>query len=196
MPPLNKHPRSTSSPSPIYGIRPGFTIADFEERYAKPIRIYGTWDASDKLTAQATSPDSGPTVVKSHARVVKLSLNVSGTGSVHIVATTAADNSTVFDSVLTAGSYEFFVGGWSSVDSDNSSYRATQYGPVKPGSTPGAGNPTGDMETINPDPKADSNYVGGTYNPFQFLSLDGYDLQFSSDVTGSVAWDLSCSVVS
>lgn len=194
---LTKHARSTNGPSPIYGIRPGFTIADLEGRYMNPIRVYGTWDSTDKLTSQTNTPDSGSSPIKTHARVIKLTLNVSGTGTVHIIGTTTADSSTIFDpGFLPAGSYEFFVGGWASVDSDNSSYQATQYGPSQTPSDFDADNPTGNMDVDDPSLSAGSNYFGGTYNPFQFLSLDGYDVQFTSDSSGSVAWDLTVVAVS
>lgn len=185
---LNKHARSPHSPSPIYGIRPGFTIGDIEAQYTTEISVYNG----------RTTSDSSGTTVSPKARVVKITITMAGSGSVDVSAKTAADGTTtVFDSGgLTIGSYEFFVGGWSSPDSDGSTYGATQYGPVKSGSSPEAGNTTGDEETTNPDPSADSNYVGGTYNPFEFLSLDGYDLIFKATLTGTGQFSVAITRVS
>ncbi len=195
---LSKHPRATNTPDPIYGIRAGFTIGDLEGRYMAPIRVFGTWGASDALTVGSAISNVG-VIVSPHARVIKVSLNITGTGTVDVVVKSAVDSytATIADfGALGQGTYEFFLGGWSSSSSDGSSYIATQYGPVKAGSSPGPANPTGDEELTNPDPAADSNYAGGTYNPFQFLSLDGYALTFISTVSGSVLYDMSVVAVS
>lgn len=215
---LSKHARSPHSPSPIYGIRPGFTIADLEGRYMHSFRVYGTyqapnaapppdgtWDAVagvwkplDKILTQKTTTDSLGTVISPHARVVKITMNISGTGTVDLSVSSAVDSygSTIADySALPAGSYEFFLGGWSSADSDNTSYVATQYGP-NPNESPDANNPSGDQDIDDPTFGTSSNYVGGTYNPFQFLSLDGYDLKFFAAVSGSVGYDVTVTTVS
>lgn len=198
---LSKHARSPHSPSPIYGIRPGFTIADIEGRYMRPLRIYGTFDSgTDQLTASASTSDASGTTIKPHCNVIKVNINVtSGSGSVQVIMKSAVDNftATIADfGALGVGTYEFFIGGWSSPDSDGTNYTATKYGPVKPGSSPASTNPTGNEETTNPDPNADSNYMGGGYNPFQFLSLDGYDLKFFSTVVGTIAFDATAIAVS
>lgn len=215
---LTKHSRSPHSPSPIYGIRPGFTVGDLEASRATQLHVYGTfttptgsepenvWDAvkgkwvvMDVVSSQRTTSDAGGTVVSPGARVVKIQINVTGTGTVDVSAKSNSDSysATIFDpGALSAGFYEFMLGGWASPSSDATSYGATQYGAVKSGSSPAATNPTGDQETVHPDPAADSNYVGGTYNPFQFLSLDGYALKFFATVVGSVGFDVSVTPVS
>ncbi len=213
---LSKHARSPHSPSPIYGIRPGFTVGDLEAARLTSLHVYrtwtapgtnsegeptqvwntvtGRWDVMDLIETQATTSDASGTVVSPHARVVKVSINVSGSGSVDVSFKSASDSysAKIFDSgVLNAGTYEFFVGGYASPSSDGSSYVATQY-------TPG-GPTTGDAQDqagFPLSPGQDNNYVGGTYNPFQFLSLDGYDLKFFSTVVGSVGYDVSVTQVS
>lgn len=213
---LTNHARSPHSPSPIYGIRPGFTVADLEPSRVTALHVYGTyqagsltptwnaqtgrWTVVDALTAQATATDSTGVVVSPNARVVKIGTNVTGTGSVVITVKSAVDSytATVATYTLTAtngfnktGHTEFFLGGWSSPSSDGTSYVATQYGPnlVTVGGILTQGSQEEATSTMNP--AADSNYVGQTYNPFQFLSLDGYSLKFFATVTGSVGYDLN-----
>src|SRR3954471_19607594 len=174
--PLSKQFRTHNSPSPIYGIRPGFTIADLDHQYVEPIQVYGvvSWPATQwppvtgnlpTVTGKTTSDASG-TVAAVNARAVKVAINVTaGSGTVDVLIKSAVDNytATVVDfGPLALGSYEFFVGGWASPVDDpggNDTYIATRYGPVKAGSSPATSNPTGDEETTNPDPSADNNYV-------------------------------------
>lgn len=201
---LSKQFRSPSSPSPIYGLRPGFNVGDIERQYTRYLGVYGTFDTTSHLvTAQTSTADAVGTVVSPKCRSVKISINVTGTGSVDITAKSAGDAfaATIFDSGnLAQGTYEFFLGGWSSPsgDSVNGTYIATQYGPVKIGQTPSASNPTGDQETSasKVNISADSNYVGGAYNPVLFLSLDGLDLKFFSVKTGTASWDVEVTEVS
>jgi hypothetical protein len=186
---LSKFTRSPHSPSPIYGIRPGFTIADLEGRYMNPLRVYGTFSTTDSLVAQATATDAVGVTVSPHARVIKVSLNVTGTGTVDVLCKSAVDSfvaTTVDFGAKGVGTYAFFVGGWSTVDSDATSYQATQYGPVGANSEATA--------SLNKD--TSNNYVGQTYNPFRFLSLDGYDLKFFATVVGTVGYDMTVEAVS
>jgi hypothetical protein len=174
---LSKHARSPHSPSPIYGIRPGFTVADIERQYTPAIVAIGT-------TSSSVVRSIGTPIATGGARAVKITVNVTGAGSVTVTVYSEVDGYSAAIATytgLTAGSYEFFLGGWSSPDSDGSSYLATQYGPVPPASE----------ATSGLDPSDSSNYVGQTYNPFEFLSLDGYDLLFLSAVTGTVSYDVS-----
>lgn len=212
---LSKNTRSTHSPSPIYGdgslrmsshskgqglLRPGFNVGDLDRSYQSDLSVYGTF-VNGLATAQTSTADASGTAVATKARVVKVTINVTGTGTVDISAKTQADTTTVvFDSgALSAGSYEFYVGGWSSPTSNSdATYLATQYGPVKSGQTPSASNPTGDEETntAKVDTAAFSNYVGGTYNPVDFLSLDGFGLTFFSVKVGTASWDVAVAAVS
>lgn len=209
---LNKNARSPHSPSPIYGIRPGFTVGDIEGRYRHGFHVYGTftapvttdaagvpintwnttngaWNPLDVISVQKTNSDASGTTISPHARAIKVTINVSGTGTVDVLIKSAVDSfaSTVVDfGALGAGTYSFFVGGYASPDSDGTSYTATQYGPV------GAqGEATSGL-----NPSTDNNYVGGTYNPFRFLSLDGYDLKFFSTVSGTVGYDVTVTTLS
>lgn len=189
---LTKQFRSHNSPSPIYGIRPGFNVGDFERQATVAI-----------ATIPSTSISvAAPTAISPHARAVKVSVNVTaGTGNVSLTVKSAVDNFTATVATynnLALGTYDFYLGGWSSPvgDSVNGSYQATKYGPVAAGHSPAAGNTTGDEDTTNPDPKADSNYIGGTYNPVLFLSLDGYDLKVSSVVVGTVTYDVEVTPIS
>lgn len=214
---LSKNARSPHSPSPIYGIRPGFTVGDLEGQYRHGFRVYGTftapitsdsaglptntwnavngaWNPLDMISAQKTNSDVSGTQISPHARAIKVAINVTGTGTVDVIVKSNVDSftATIADfGALSVGTYSFYLGGYSSVDSDGTSYGATQYGPVKAGFSPAAADSTGDEETTHPDPSADSNYVGGIYNPFRFLSLDGYDLKFFSTVVGSVGYDVT-----
>lgn len=200
-------------------LRPGFTVGDLDHQYATGILVYGsvswapaipaggvgaatTWGNTNQpiLTQRSTSDLTG-TIVKPGGRAVKIAINVTGTGTVDVSALTMADGTTsVFDGgVLPAGNYEFFVGGWASPvgDAVNGTYQATQYGPVKAGSSPAANDPTGGQETgANKNPSASSNYVGGTYNPVLFLSLDGFDLKFFATVVGTVGFDVEVTPIS
>ena len=211
MAPLTQHARSPHSPSPIYGIRPGFTVGDLDAARITSLHVYGTWsspgsdsiglptpiwnpttgkwDVMDLLLTQASTTDSSGTQISPHARVVSISINVTGSGSVDVSAKSASDSfsAKIFESgVLTAGNYQFYLGGWASPSGDGSSYDATQYGPANGQSEAESGL----------DPSTDNNYVGQTYNPFQFLSLDGFDLKFFSTVVGSVGYDVSVTLVS
>lgn len=209
-------------------LRPGFTIGDLDKQYAWPILVYGTYNlpATSTITAgtgitpfdpsygssltpssktegsivQTSTADGGGTAVSPKARMVKITINVTGTGTAAFTAITAADGTTqVFSSgALAAGSYSFYLGGWSSPTSkSDATYLAAQYGPVKPGGTVSANDPTGDEELgIQQNTSANSNYVGMGYNPVDFLSLDGYDLTFKSVKVGTASWDLSVTPVS
>lgn len=210
---LNEHARSPHSPSPIYGIRPGFTVGDLEAAHITALHVYGTfsvpvnadpnntwntttgrWTVIDTITSQATSSDASGTVISPKARAVKIAINVSGAGSVDISCKSNSDSYTakIFDSgVLTAGSYEFYLGGYATPSSDGSSYVAKQYTPGGPTTTYAP-----DESGFPLSPSEDNYYVGGTYNPFQFLSLDGYDLKFFSAVVGTVGYDCSVTAMS
>lgn len=210
-------------------LRPGFNVGDLEHQYAGSILVYGTYNmpATSTITAgtavepfdptyansltpssktmgsinQTNTADTSGTDVKPGARAVKISIHVTGTGNITFTAVTDADGTTqVFNTgALSAGSYEFFLGGWASPTSNSdATYLASQYGPVKPGGTISANDPTGDEELgAQRDPKAFSNYVGGTYNPVDFTSLDGYGLTFkSTPKVGSCSWDLSVTPIS
>ena len=254
MPPLSHHARSPHSPSPIYGISPGFTVGDLDRAYTPAIpALYVAplvsypggsplWDPGDILTQLTISMTSG--AISANARAVKIRVNVSGTGSITLSVTTAADGYTTPIAIyynLSVGSYMFYLGGYgnqtqfssptgeeqtdlaSNVDnpnietfqtgineagttpsptSDGSSYIGglSQYGPIGPflgqqGSNSSADFPGGfDPAQANPsglNPATDNNYFGQTYNPFQFLSLDGYQLKLSAAVTGTVGYDAS-----
>ena len=219
---LSKQVRSPHSPSPIYGIRPGFTVGDLDNQYRGAILVYGTYTTGGNLTngyptnqwpptpgqnypaiTQRSTADASGTVVSPHARVVKITINVSGAGTVDVSAKSASDSysAKIFESgVLSAGTYEFYLGGWSSPTSNSdASYKATQYGPVKYPNSPDHTNTTGDEEpvtTTHADSSADSNYVGGTYNPVDFTSLDGYDLKFFAAITSTVGFDVEVTPVS
>jgi hypothetical protein len=219
---LNQQVRSPNSPSPIYGdgslrmntlavnkglLRPGFNIGDLDRQFASPIYVYGTWTyplnstnfppgTYSPLLTQIAIADAIGTIISPNARAVKIIIHVSGPGTTRITAQSSADTytATIFDTgVLTAGDYDFYLGGWSSPSSDttNRTYQATRYGPPKPGTAVTSTDPTGDEETVNPNPAADSNYVGGTYNPIEFISLDGQSLKFFSILGGTAAWDVS-----
>jgi hypothetical protein len=189
---LTKQFRSPNSPSPIYGIRPGFNVGDFERQATVAIATIPSTSASV----------AAPTAISPHARAVKISVNVTaGSGNVSLTVKSAVDNFTATVATynnLALGTYDFYLGGWASPsgDSVNGSYLATQYGPVAAGSSPAVGNTTGDEDTVHPDPSADSNYTGGTYNPVLFLSLDGYDLKVSSVVVGTVTYDVEVTPIS
>lgn len=208
--PLSKHPRSPHSPSPIYGIRPGFTVGDLDASFLTSLHVYGTWSAgsvtptwnattgrwavADALTAQASASDPTGTIVSPNARAIKVGINISGTGSVHLTMKSAVDSyvAVIQDfGVLTAGFYEIVVGGWASASGDGSVYQATRYGPTFRGNSPVLSE-----DTIHPNHAADSNYFGQTYNPFQFLSLDGYAVKFFSVVAGTVGYDVSVTALS
>lgn len=222
---LSKQTRSPHSPSPIYGdgslrmntlaknvglLRPGFTIGDFDKQYAGSFLVYGTaaypstqWPptgVTEPVVTQTSTADGSGTLVSPNSRVVRITIHVSGTGSASFTAITAADGTTqVFNSgALTAGSYEFYLGGWASTTSNSdATYLAAQYGPLKPGGTISANDPTGDEELgSQQNTSANSNYVGGGYNPVDYLSLDGYGLTFKSTKSGSPSWDLSVTPVS
>lgn len=209
--PLNNHSRSPHSPSPIYGIRPGFTVGDLEQARVTPLHVYGTYQAAsltpswnattgrwtlvDALTAQASTSDASGTVVTPNARAIKISANMTGTGSVLLTIKSNVDSytATVITYTLTAtggfkgtGHYEFYLGGYASPSSDGTSYQATQYGPVGANSEAESGL----------SPSTDNNYVGQTYNPFQFLSLDGYALKFFATVTGTAGYDVNVTAIS
>lgn len=208
--PYAKHARSPHSPSPIYGIRPGFTVGDLEAARLTPLHVYGTysspgsdsiglptftwntqtgrWDVIDALLTQATTSDSSGTVVSPNARAVKIGANVTGTGNVTITVKSAIDSysSTLATYVLTKGNYELYLGGWATASSDGTSYDVTQYGPNGADSEAESGL----------SPATDNNYVGQTYNPFQFLSLDGYSLKFFTTVSGSVGYDVNVTAIS
>ena len=252
MPPLSHHARSPHSPSPIYGISPGFTVGDLDRAYTPAIpALYmaplsttsaGPWDPGTIVTQLTTSSTSG--AISANARAVKIQVNVSGTGSIVVSVTTAADGYTTPIAIynnLTVGSYMFYLGGYgnptqfssptgeeqtdlpsdvgnpnietfqtginapgttASPTSDGSSYIGglSQYGPIGPltgnqGSNPSSSFPGGfDPARANPsglNPAQDNNFFGQTYNPFQFLSLDGYQLKLSAVVTGTVGYDAS-----
>lgn len=183
--PLSKNARSPHSPSPIYGIRPGFTVADFDRQYTPQVQAKASGSASDPT----------PTAVPiKGARAIKIVVNVTaGSGSVDVTVKSAVDSfvATVASYTgLVLGANVFYLGGWSSPDSDGSSYTATKYGPPQTANDPDADNPTGDQDTDDPALAASSNYMGGTYNPFRFLSLDGYDLKFVTVANGTVTYDI------
>lgn len=212
--PLNKHARTPHSPSPIYGIRPGFTVGDLDAARVTQLHVYGTytspagtepvgsWNATtgrwvviDTLATSKTTSDSGGTIVSPNARAVKISANMTGTGSVVMTVKSNVDSYTAVVAVYTltatggfngTGHYEFYLGGWGSPSSDGTSYQATQYGPNGANSEAESGL----------SPSTDNNYVGQAYNPFQFLSLDGYALQFTTVVSGSVAYDVNVTALS
>ena len=184
---LEKDFRSPHSPSPIYGIRPGFTVGDFDRPYgygtptSTPISVY-----SGRSTTDSTGTSKSP-----KARVIKVVLTInSGSGSVDLSMKSNSDTYTavVFDTgaISGLGTYEYYVGGWSSPTDGDAGYQATQYGPTKPGAATDDGNTEGDENVTNPDPAADSNYVGGTYNPTNFLSLAGDDVMFFATVSGTM----------
>jgi hypothetical protein len=218
---LTNHARSPHSPSPIYGIRPGFTVGDLDASRLTALHVYGTyqqgsasptwnavtgrWTLVDALTAQASTSDNTGTVISPAARVVKIAANVTGTGSVVLTVKSAVDSYTAVIATYTltatggwngTGHYEYMLGGWASASSDGTSYQATQYGPNT--ATIGGVLTQGAQEeaTTNLNLAADSNYVGQTYNPFQFLSLDGYSLKFFAAVTGTVGYDVNVTSVS
>lgn len=204
-------------------LRPGFNVGDIDRSATTSLLVYGTYvwatatdttrtpntvepfppAGSNQGTIQQTSiADATGTTVSPHARVVKITIHVSGTGTIDISCKSAVDSfaAVVFDSgALAAGAYDFYVGGWSSPTSNSdATYIATQYGPIKPGNTPSTGNTTGDQETnqTKVNTAADSNYVGPGYNPVDFTSLDGFDLKFFSVLSGSASWDVEVTPVS
>ena len=225
---LTYHPRSPHSPSPIYGISPGFTVGDCEARFVTPLHVYGTyqagsitptwnnvtgrWTEVDVLTAAATASDSSGTIISPAARVVKISANVTGTGSLILTVKSNVDSysATIASYNLNAtggwkgtGAYEFFLGGYASnsgtvveTTSDGSSYPATRYGPSVVVVNGVATQGPSDQATTNLSLATDNNYVGQTYNPFQFLSLDGYALKFNTVVTGTVGYNVNVTTVS
>jgi hypothetical protein len=260
MSPLSQHPRSPSSPSPIYGIRPGFTVGDLDRAYTPSIPVFGTpvtypagtattgglqpnWDPGS-VVPFSTTISSGPTVVQPNARAVKIAVNVSGTGSITLIVKSNVDAyATVVATYnnITAGGYQFYLGGFgtpaefssptnepqtddpsnvsdpnvaitqSGVNttlyptSDATSYIGglVQYGPVGAISevTSGASQNTGGFDpgrrnAAGLNPSTDNNFFGQTYNPFQFLSLDGYALQFTATVTGTVGYDVEVMPIS
>lgn len=254
MSPLSQHPRSPQSPSPIYGIRPGFTVGDLDRSYTPPMPVFGVlqtypggalqpnWDPG--TVASQVTISSGPTVVQPNARAVKIAVNVSGTGSITLVVKSNVDAfATVVATYnnITAGGYQFYLGGFGSPaefssptneaqtddpsnvsdpnvaitqsgvnttlypTSDSTSYIGglVQYGPVGAISevTSGASQNTGGFDpgrrnAAGLNPSTDNNFFGQTYNPFQFLSLDGYALQFTATVTGAVGYDVEVMPIS
>lgn len=180
--PLSKRARSPHSPSPIYGIRPGFTVGDLDSQYQPPKLAIGN-DPSIGGVGYSASGTSAPITVN---RVVKIGVIVGSatpTDHVDVAVTSAIDNYVAVIASYTAlkpGSYTFYLGGWASPSSDATSYPATQYGPPTTDDLPSATDPSGNQETTDLDPANSSNYMGGTYNPVQFLSLDGYSIQISS----------------
>ena len=184
---LEKDFRSPHSPSPIYGLRPGFNVGDLDRPYGQA-PIAGIASTSSSVAA--------PSAISPQARVVKVTVYVtSGTGSVDVTLKSATDTYTaaLLDTgALTLGTYEFYVGGWANPTSNSdATFKATQYGPVVAGVTPDKGNTTGDEEPVstgNADPASSSNYVGGTYNPVDFISLAGADVKVYSVVVGTVTY--------
>lgn len=226
--PLKQHTRTRNSPSPIYGISPGFNVGDLDRAYTPPVGVLGTFATSPGdwagdpgyLTSQATTTQTS-SPIQTYARAVKIAVNVSGTGSITVVVKSAVDSYSAVVATyttLTAGSYQFFLGGYGSPQtyapsvadgdnvlgegvkettpggpdkvnyptSDGTSYVATRYGPVGANSEATSG--------LKAD--TDNNYSGGTYNPFQFLSLDGYALEFTATVTGTVGYDIEVMPIS
>ena len=123
MAPLSQHSRSPHSPSPIYGIAPGFTVGDLDRAYTPAIpALYSTlvtypggspiWDPGDIATQLTTSTTSG--AISANARAVKIRVNVTGTGSITVSVTTAADGYATPIAIynnLTVGSYMFYLEG-------------------------------------------------------------------------------------
>ena len=264
MSPLSQHPRSPHSPSPIYGISPGFTVGDLDRAYTPPMPVFGTlvtypliftgqaglqpnWDPGSVVPLSATTSLTS-SVISTNARAVKIAVNVSGTGSISLVVKSAVDAYTAIVASynnLTAGGYQFYLGGYGSPaefspqtgeassdlstlvptagtdsatetsrvgqndavypTSDGTSYIGglVQYGPVGAVSevmnvvaqNPGGFDP-GRSNAAGLNPSTDNNFFGQTYNPFQFLSLDGYALTFYSTVTGTVGYDVEVMPIS
>ena len=196
---LEKDFRAPNSPSPIYGIRPGFNVGDLDKSYL--FSGISSSVAHNVYTNRATTDSSG-TVASPSARVVKVIVTInSGTGSVDLSMKSNSDtySTTIFDSgaLSGVGVYELYVGGWSSPTSNNdAAFQATQYGPTAPGHTPDSENTTGDEDTTNPDPAASANWVGGTYNPVDFLSLAGDSIKFFAAVTGTISFNVDVVPVS
>jgi hypothetical protein len=258
---LSQHARTPHSPSPIYGVAPGFTVGDLDRAYTPSIPVlYGTlvtypgtsltpnWDPGTVAT-QATVNSNA--TVQPNARAVKIAVNVSGTGSIVLTVKSNADSYTATIATysgLTAGGYQFYLGGYGSKaefspqvgeaqtdlasnpaqgtdpatqttqpgqndtlypTSDGSSYISglTQYGPsttngvsqetnpYDPSINPGGFDPAQSNENAL-NPATDNNFFGQTYNPFQFLSLDGYALKFTAVVTGTVGYDVEVMPIS
>lgn len=168
---LNKFARNSNSPSPIYGIRPGFNVGDFEPRTLPKSVI-----ATGSITATGTTVSLG-------ARAAKFTVHVTaGSGTVTLVVKSNSDSYTATIATygpLSLGNYDFFLGGWAS-PTGGTAYQATQYGPSGAQS----------QATSGLNPATDNNYVGGPYNPVKFLSLDGYDLQVVATVSGTVTYDI------
>jgi hypothetical protein len=217
---LSQYARSPHSPSPIFGIAPGFTVGDLEKGYTPYLLAIGTAGANTdgSLTVTGVSITTTSTAINANARAVKIVAHVTaGSGSVTLTVKSNVDAYATTIATYTGltvaggddGTYELFLGGYGtqaefqtsrmitpelSVEgvnntlypsSDSTSYVATRYGPTKPGLLPAVSE-----DETNPDPSADSNYMGGTYNPFQFLSLDGYALEITGTVTGTVTFDV------
>lgn len=188
---------ATGSPSAV--TPPTDAIVPFDPTYVNSLTPSSKTMGS---IVQISTADTSGTAVSPGARAVKISIHVSGTGNITFSAITAADGSTsVFNTgALSAGSYEYYLGGWASPTSNSdATYLAAQYGPVASGSSVEADNPTGDeqLTAANTNSSANSNYVGGGYNPVDYLSLDGYGLTFkATPKSGSCSWDLSVTPIS
>lgn len=170
---LNKFNRSPHSPSPIYGIRPGFNISDLDAQYTSAV------PAITSVTGTTTSSalDIGARAISLHPLFV-------GAGAKADILVYSADDSYVTPIAtflaVTNGSGALYVGGSASKsgDSVNGTYQATQYGPVPPQSE----------ATSGLSEATDHNYVGGSYNPALYLSLDGKPIKVKVDnVTGTVS---------
>lgn len=170
---LNKQFRSAHTPSPIYGIRPGFNISDLDRAYTSEVVAI----AATGITATSAALDLG-------ARAVSISPLFVGAGAKADILVYSADDSYVTPIAtflaVQDGSGTLYVGGFAgaSGDSTNGTYIATQYGPVPPqsGATSGLSQAT------------DNNYIGSSYNPALFLSLDGKPIKIKvQNITGTVA---------
>lgn len=256
--PLSQHARSPHSPSPIYGVSPGFTVGDLDRAYTPSIPVlYGSlvtypggslqpnWDHGTVATQLTTTTTSA--AINTNARAVKIAVNVSGSGSITLAAYTAADSYTTPIAIynnLTAGGYQFYLGGYgnkaefssptnesqtddpsnitnpnietsqpginaagttASPTSDGTSYIGglSQYGPlgaISEKSNTFSQNPGGldpaQSNVAGLSPSTDNNFFGQTYNPFQFLSLDGWAMKFTATVTGTVGYDVEVMPIS
>lgn len=170
---LNKFNRSPHSPSPIYGIRPGFRISDLDSQYTSAVAAV----TSQTGTFTSAAVDLG-------ARAVSLNPTFVGAGAKADILVYSSDDgyTTPIATFLAVqnGSGTLYVGGSASVtgDSANGTYLATQYGPVPPQSE----------ATSGLSEATDHNYYGGAYNPNLFLSLDGKPIKVKvQNVTGTVS---------